>query len=177
VDAVEASTLLYVPPEDVYRYIHEFEGAVGFADHVDRIEQSGDGGPGTDYYIRLSWWRLSWTSHSRVTEVDPPNRIEWRTVGDVRARGTWLMEPLPEARLPEGREAGTELTLRVEFDPASIRGAGVTRLMPIERLLRRVRPVVARECERLVEGAVVDLEGERRPVEYTVHRMPRSFSL
>jgi hypothetical protein len=112
-----------------------------------------------------------------VTEVDPPTRIEWRTVGDVRARGTWLMEPLDGAALPDGRDTGTRLTLRVEFDPASVRGAGVTRLMPVERLLARVRPVVARECERLVERAVADLEGERRPVEYTVHRMPRSFSL
>ncbi|MEF8842738.1 MAG: SRPBCC family protein [Haloarculaceae archaeon] len=176
-DAVEASTPLYVPPSEVYRYIQSFEGAVEFSDHVDRIEQSGDGGPGTDYYIGLSWWRLSWTSHSRVTEVDPPNRIDWRTVGDVRARGRWLMDALDGADLPEGREVGTELALRVEFDPGSVRGAGVTRLVPVERLLRRVRPVVARECERLVAGAVVDLEGERRPIEYTVHRMPDSFPL
>jgi hypothetical protein len=112
-----------------------------------------------------------------VTEVDPPNRIDWRTVGDVRARGRWRMGSLAGADLPEGREVGTELTLRVEFDPASVRGAGVTRLMPVERLLRRVRPIVARECERLVAGAVADLEGERRPVEYTVHRMPDSLSL
>jgi hypothetical protein len=49
--------------------------------------------------------------------------------------------------------------------------------MPIDRLLRRLRPVVARECERLLDGVVADLEGERRPVTYTVHRMPESFSL
>jgi len=177
VDAVEASTSLYVPPEAVYRYIREFEGAVGFSDHVDRVEQSGNGDPGTDFHISLSWWRLSWTAHSRVTDVDPPTRIDWRTVGDVRARGRWRMDPLEASALPEDREAGTELTLRIEFDPASVRGAGVTRLMPVERLLQRVRPVVARECERLVAGAVADLEGERRPVDYAVHRMPDSFSL
>jgi uncharacterized membrane protein len=177
VDAVEASTVLYAPPEAVYRYVRTFEGAVEFADHVERIDRSGDGGPGTHYHIQLSWWRLSWTSRSRVTAVEPPNRIDWRTVGDVRARGSWLMEPLPADGLPDGREVGTELTLRVEFDPASVRGAGVARLMPIDRLLRRLRPVVARECERLLDGVVADLEGERRPVTYTVHRMPESFSL
>jgi len=111
VDAVEASTPLYVPPEAVYRYIRAFEGTVEFSDHVDRVEQSGDGGPGTDHYVRLSRWRLSWTSHSWVTDVDPPTRIDWRTVGDVRARGRRLIEPLDEADLSGGREAGTELIL------------------------------------------------------------------
>lgn len=87
------------------------------------------------------------------------------------------MADLDDEQLPPDRDVGTELGLRVEFDPTSIRGHGVPRVLPLGRLLERVRPVVVRECENLLSGIANDLEGERRDVGYTVHRMPTSLPL
>ena len=176
-DAIEASTHLYVPPKDVYEFIQGYEGASEYSPHLEGVEQEGDGGPGTHYDITLTWWKLSWTSRSRVTKAVPHERIEWRTTSDVRAKGYWTMVELDGEQLPPGREVGTELGLRVEFDPTSIRGHSVTRVLPLGRLLERVRPVVVRECESLLSGIANDLEGEHRDVAYTVHRMPTSLPL
>jgi uncharacterized membrane protein len=175
VDAIEARTTLYVAPDVIYEFIQGYEGVSDYSAHLDRVEQDGDGGPGTEYRITFSWWRLSWTSRTRVTEVDPPNRIAWRSVDAVRARGWWGMEPTPEADLPEGRDVGTKLTLRIEFDPATMRGGSITRLVPLGRLVERVTPVVRDQCEEVLARVAEDLEGERRSVEYTVVRAPTSF--
>ena len=176
-DAIDASTRLYVPPRDVYEFIQGYEGASEYSPHLEGVEQTGDGGPGTVYDITLSWWRLSWTSRSRVTAAVPYERIEWRTTEDVRAKGYWTMTALDPIDLPPDRDVGTELGLRVEFDPTSVRGHSVTRVLPLARLLERVRPVVVRECENLLSGVANELEGAHRDVGYTVHRMPTSLPL
>ncbi|MFC7228511.1 SRPBCC family protein [Salinirubellus salinus] len=176
-DAIEASTHLYVPPRDVYEFIQGYEGASEYSPHLEGVEQTGDGGPGTVYHITLSWWKLSWTSASRVTAAEPYERIEWRTTEDVRAKGYWTMAELAPSEVPAAHEVGTELGLRVEFDPTSIRGHRVTRVLPLGRLLERIRPVVVRECEALLSGVANELEGAHREVGYTVHRMPSSLPL
>jgi hypothetical protein len=177
VDAIEASTELYAPQRRVYEFIQGYEGASEYSPHLEGVEQQGDGGPGTVYDITLSWWKLSWTSRSRVTAADPDERIAWRTTEDVRAKGYWTMDELGASDLPDGRNVGTRLGLRIEFDPTSIRGHSVTRVLPLGRLLERVRPVVVRECLALLEGVATELEGEPREVDYTVHRMPTSLPL
>lgn len=174
-DAIEASTELYVPQRTVYEFVQGYEGAGEYSPHLERVEQHGDGGPGTRYDITLSWWRLSWTSRSRVTAAEPYERLEWRTTEDVRAKGSWTMDELGPGELPEGREVGTRLGLRIEFDPTSIRGHRVTRVLPLGRLLERIRPVVVAECRSILSGVAADLEGEPREVDYRVHRMPTSL--
>lgn len=171
-DAIEASTTLYATPEAVFEFIQDFSGSETYSDNVDSVEQYGDGGPGTDYRITVSWWKLSYTSQQRITAVEAPSRIEWRTTDAVRARGAWEITP---AEPPAGREVATELRLRIEFDPSSMRGGRVTRLLPFDALVDRLSPVVAREAERVLEGMVADLEGERRPVDITVHRVPQQL--
>jgi ribosome-associated toxin RatA of RatAB toxin-antitoxin module len=172
VDAIEASTTLYATPEAVFAFIQDFSGSETYSENVDAVEQYGDGGPGTDYRITVSWWRLSYTSHQRVTAVEEPSRIDWRTTDAVRARGSWRIQPVEP---PADREVATELRLRIEFDPASMRGGSFTRLLPFDALVDRLSPVVAREAERVLAGMVADLEGERRPVDITVHRVPQQL--
>jgi hypothetical protein len=177
VDATEASTELYVSQKDVYEFIQGYKGASKYSPHLDEVAQNGDGGAGTVYDITLSWWKLSWTSQSRVTKAVPYERIEWRTVSDVRAKGYWTMESIDPGTLPPDREVGTRLRLRIEFDPSSVRGHSITRFLPLSQLLNRVRPVVIRECKQLLSGIANDLEGEHRDVAYTVHQIPTSLPL
>jgi ribosome-associated toxin RatA of RatAB toxin-antitoxin module len=172
VDAIEASTTLYATPEEVFAFIQDFSGYDTYSDNVDSVKQYGDGGPGTDYRITVSWWKLSYTSHQRVTAVEEPSRIDWRTTDAVRARGSWRIASLDP---PAGREVATELRLHIEFDPASMRGGSFTRLLPFDALVDRLSPVIAREAERVLAGMVADLEGARRPVDITVHRVPQSI--
>jgi ribosome-associated toxin RatA of RatAB toxin-antitoxin module len=171
VDAIEASTQIYVPPEAVYEFVEDFSGYVEYSEHLDRIEQYGDGGPGTEYRITVSWWRLSYTAETRVTAVDPPNRIDWRAVSDIRASGSWIIEPVAP---PEGRETATELRLRIEFEPTSIRGISLPATLSVEKLFEKIRPIVVREARKIVEAMVADLEGEPREVSLEIHQGPTS---
>lgn len=166
-DALEASTRVNVPPAELFAFLQDSSGWETYSEHVDAVRRYGDGGPGTDYRITVSWWKFSYTVHERVTAVDPPNRIDWRTADGVRAAGAWLVQSVDDADCD-----ASELRLRIEVDPDTLRGGRITRLLPFEELVDRLRPVVAREAETVLEGMVADLEGESRPVEIEVHRVP-----
>lgn len=167
-DAVEVSTVVYAPPAAVFTYIRDFSGTEVYSDHVDAVRQYGDGGPGTDYRITVSWWKLSYTAEQRVTDLVENERIDWRSTDGVRATGSWLLDPL------DGGEA-TELRLRIDFDPESMRGGRVSRLLPLDALVDRIAPVISREAETVVAGMVADIEGERRAVDIEIHRVPDAF--
>ncbi|WP_435196796.1 type II toxin-antitoxin system RatA family toxin [Natronomonas sp. EA1] len=171
-DAIDASTVIYVPPEEVYGFIQDFSGYTDYSAHLDSVRQYGDGGPGTDYRITVSWWKFSYTSETRVTEVDPPNRIDWRATKDVSARGAWLIDPVDP---PDDREHATRLRLLIEFDPASVTGIRLPGFLSANTLFDKLKPIVVRESEKIVAAMVADLEGARRAVDLTVHRSPRSL--
>ncbi|WP_255198578.1 SRPBCC family protein [Halorarius litoreus] len=175
-DAIEASTVLYVPPEDLYAFIQDFSGTSDYSEHLDRVRQYG--GPGTDYRITVSWWKFSYTAETRVTDVEPPERIDWRSTSGPDARGTWRIEPVDAPENPPARvdpDDATELRLRIEFDAGSVLGVRLPGPLSVERLIETVTPVVARESEAVVEAMVTDLEGRRRPVDLMVHRAPREL--
>lgn len=179
-DAIEASTVLFVPPEDVYGFVTAFSGRSHYSEYLDRVRQYGDGGPGTDHHITVSWWKLSYTAKTRVTDVEPPNRVDWRSLTGLDARGSWRIESLAPADAPEppgdvDAEAATELRLRVEFDAGDVTRMDVPGPLSVERVLEKVRPIVVAEAESVVEAMVADLEGRRRPVDLTVHRAPREL--
>ncbi|WP_255151320.1 SRPBCC family protein [Halorarius halobius] len=177
-DAIEASTVVYVPRREVFEFIQGYSGATEYADHVERVRQFGDGGPGTDYRITVSWWRFDYTAVTRVTDVDPPTRIDWRSTKRPEATGSWHIESVdPPADPPPDvdPETATELRLRIEFDPESVLGARLSGPLPVEAVLDRVKPVVVSESEAAVAALVADLEGRRREVDLTVHRAPRSL--
>lgn len=171
VDGIDASTVLYAPPEAVYEFIEDFSGYTDYSPHLDAVHQDGDGDVGTDYEIAVSWWRLSYTSHTRVTATDRPNRIDWRTTRGPKARGYWGIEPQDP---PSGRDHATRLRLRIQFDPdtfGSVPLAGWT----LDRLFDRVRPLIVDESERIVAAMARDIEGESRAVDLEVHRGPESL--
>lgn len=174
VDGLDASTVLYVPAEELYEFVTGLRGYAEYSPHLEAVRQFGDGSPGTEYEIEVSWWRFSYTSHTVVTDADPPERVDWRTTQGLKARGYWGIEPLPGGEIPPDREYATRLRLRIQFDPDTL-GRVPLGGWTLDRLLDRLTPVVAREAERIVEGMVRDLEGERRPVEIELHRGPRTI--
>ena len=182
-DSVEVSTVVYVPPEEAYEFLLDFEGYANYSKHLDRVERHGEGGPGTEYDIHLQWWKLNYVVQSEVTDLDPPERIGWRVVKDIDAHGEWVVEPASEnEEIPEDRETETSedcppatrvrLVINFDADSASSDMLDLPRLVSLGWVVNKVRPLVLTEAERVVERIVEDLEGERREVELTLHDSP-----
>lgn len=186
---LEVATNVHVDRETVFEFLRSFPLYADYSEYLADVTSHGDGGPGTEYDLHLAWWRLSYTARSRVTGVDPPDRIEWRLVGDLDARGAWVVEEVEAGGPDADREAATvdggsidpgesgagvdpvtRVRLVVRYDPASADDAalGLPRLLSVDALVDRVAPLARAEAERVVERIVADLEGEPRPVDLEV---------
>ena len=174
-DRVEVSTVVYLPPEEIYEFLEDFPRYARYSKYLDAVEQNGDGGPGTQYDLTFAWWKVSYTARSAVTAVDPPDRIEWELVKDLEAHGRWQIDPDPDATPPD-REAASRVRFVAEFDPSSTsrRALDLPRLISFDWLVGKVKPLILEEAERVVERIVADIEGERREVELTIHETPSS---
>ena len=157
-NTVEVSTVVYLPPEEVYEFLLDFPRYAQYSEHLTGVRQFGDGTPGTEYALEFTWWKLSYTARSRVTDAERPRRIDWRVVKDIDAVGHWRVEPL------EGEE--TEVTFAVEYAPDSADDDAVElpRFVSLEWVVQKVKPKVRAEAERVVRRIVADLEGQPRDV-------------
>lgn len=175
-DSIEVSTVVYLPPEEVYEFLLDFPRYAEYSQHLREVRRRGDGGPGTNYHITFAWWRLSYTAVSRVTSVDPPNHIDWTLVEDIDAQGYWQIDADPDAASGDADHA-SRVRLFVEFEPESAdeRLLDLPKFVSLDWLLDRVKPKVRREAERIVERIVADLEGEPREVALTIHTSPDSI--
>lgn len=156
-DTVEVSTVVYLPPEEVYQFLLDFPGYARYSEHLTGVRQHGDGDPGTEYELDFAWWKLEYTARSRVVDVNPPARIDWRIIKDVDAVGQWLVEPTEE---------GTAVTLRVEYHPDSADDDALSlpRFISFDWVIEKIKPKVKAEAERVVRRIVRDLEGQNRDV-------------
>jgi uncharacterized membrane protein len=169
VDRVEVTTVVYLPPEEVYEFLLAFRRYANYSKYLESVRQFGEGGPGTEYDLTFAWWKLQYTARSAVTEVDPPNRIEWRVTKDIDASGRWLVEPLSDAD-GESEEPATEVTFVVEYAPGST-DDGIVDLPAFVSLgwvVEKIKPKIRAEAERIVRRVVADLEGEERDVELRI---------
>ncbi|WP_254838316.1 SRPBCC family protein [Natronomonas marina] len=157
-DSVEVSTEVYLPPEEVYEFLLDFPRYARYSEHLTGVRQFGDGTPGTEYELDFSWWKLSYTARSRVTDTDSPNRIDWRVIKDVDAVGRWRVERLDDEE--------TRVTLVVEYAPGSADDDALElpRFVSLDWVVEKVKPKVRTEAERVVRRIVADLEGEPRDV-------------
>jgi hypothetical protein len=114
VTVLEVSTTVDVAPAAAYAFVLDFEGHADYSDHVEHVRRHGEGGVGTRFDIELSWWKLSYTFPTRVTDLTHPNRIDWRTPNGLHARGAWLFEPIHA-----GTDGSSELDGRSEADGGS----------------------------------------------------------
>ena len=174
-DSVDVSTVVYVPPKEIYEFLMDFPGYARYSKYLKDVEQRGDGSPGTRYALRFAWWKLSYVAKSQVVAVDPPTEIDWKITKDLHATGHWRITTLP-AEVPEGEDHACEVRLSVEFDPgsASSDALDLPRLVSMDWVIEKVKPLIQEEAERVVERIVADLEGESRPVELTIHTKPDS---
>lgn len=173
-DELAASTVVYLPPEEVYDFLLEFQRYPRYSDYLVGVDSDGDGGPGTRYALHFEWWKLSYTARSEVTDVDPPRRIDWRTTEDIAARGCWVVEPLEDlpADIPEDAETACRVWFEVAYDSGSV-GSGVVELpafVSLDWVVEKLRPKIRKESERIVERIVADIEGRRREVEVDIRR-------
>ncbi|PSQ16504.1 polyketide cyclase [Halobacteriales archaeon QS_8_69_26] len=169
-DDVEASLVLRLPQREVYESLFEFTRYDRYSDHLEEARVRGEG-VGSRFALTFSWWRLTYTLRGRVTEVEPPERIEWSVTKDVDARGHWAIEPAPE-EAPADCETATRARLYAEFDRSSVRSGALDTVAPTGWVLSKVMPLVEPEAERAARRAVADLEGEPRSVDVEVHSRP-----
>jgi hypothetical protein len=177
VDTVDVSTVVYLPPGEIYEFLVDFPRYANYSEYLEEVRRfGGDGSPGTRYDITFSWWKLSYTARSQVTDVDPPNRIDWRLVEDIDARGYWQIVPEPESSPAPGTPA-SRVRLYLEFLPESADSGGLDlpSFVSLDWVIDRVKPKIRAEAERIVERIVADLEGRRREVDLDIHTTPDSL--
>ena len=167
------STVVYLPPEDVYEFLVDFPRYANYSKHLTEVRQRGDGGPGSEDDLVFEWWKLRYVARSRVEAVDPPDRIDWRVVKDIDAAGYWAVEEA-SGEAPPDRETASRVTFHVDFHPESVDSNALS-LPPFVNLswvIERVKPKIEAEAERVVRRIVADLEGESREVELEIHSAP-----
>jgi hypothetical protein len=173
VQRLDVQARVYLPREPVYDFLVNFPGYAEYSEHLTGVSADGDGGPGTVYQLRFSWWKLTYTAVSQVTAVERPERIDWEIVEDFDAHGAWLVVPAtPDAAAPADANHATDVTFRVLYDPDSIGSdlVDIPRFVPFERVLDRLVDALVAEAERIVERVVADLEGNARDVPLDVER-------
>jgi len=174
VDRIEVSTQVYLPPEPIYEFLADFPRYATLSEYLREVRQIGDGTPGTAYHLHFQWWKLSYTAHSKVTDTDPPTRIDWELTKDLDAHGHWRIEP--SETVPEGVEDASDVFLVVRFDPHSAEKGAIDlpRFVSLSWVIEKVKPLVQKEAEAIVRKLVADLEGEERDVDLTIHAAPDS---
>ncbi|WP_254273834.1 type II toxin-antitoxin system RatA family toxin [Haloarcula marina] len=174
-DEIEVTTVVYVPPEEMYEFLLDFPGYARYSEYIDRVERDGDGTPGTCYDLVFSWWKLTYTARSEVTGVDEPERIDWRIVKDIDAEGYWEVDSVPE-EAPDGVDAASRVVLHIEFDPdsASAGAVDLPRLVSLDWVIEKVKPLIQKEAKRIVQRVVRDIEGRQRDVDLVIRTGPDS---
>jgi hypothetical protein len=173
VESIAVSTVVYLPREEVFEFLIDFPGYAEYSEYLKEVRQHGDGGEGTRYELRFAWWKLNYTTRSEVIELDPPDRLAFRILKDIDAAGSWSVESVdPPADAPDDVEVASRVNFRVEYDAGSVSAGSIDlpRLVSLDWVIDRVRPLVVAEAERVVERVVADLEGSERDVELVVER-------
>ena len=167
---IEASTTVRRSPGPIYDLLVDFSRYTRYSKYLADVTPRGDGDVGTEYDLTFRWWRLSYTVHSAVTDLEPPRRIEWRIEGRLEAHGEWEIERLEDPQ--EAAEDASRVHFRVWFDPNSVDGDSIDlpAFVSLDWVVGKAIPKIRGEAERVVERIVADLEGERRPVELTIRQ-------
>lgn len=167
-------TTVYRPVEEVFAFLLDFPGYANYSKYLERVSALDPGeGEQTRYALQFAWWKLDYTARSGVTEVVTNERIEWELLGDFDASGRWLVaerDSLPD-EAPDWAETATVVRFAVEYAPGTAHSGIVDlpRLVSLDWVVQKVKPLIESEAETIVERAVRDLEGKRRSITLTVH--------
>jgi hypothetical protein len=165
-------TVVYRPVGEVFAFLREFPGYANYSEYLERVDElDAEAGEQARYALRFAWWKLTYTARSVVTEIDDEERIEWHILGDFDAGGRWLVaeRDLP-ADAPGWAETATAVRFEVEYAPETAHSGLVDlpRLVSLDWVIEKAKPLVEREARTVVERAAADLEGRSRSVELTV---------
>lgn len=171
-DEIAVSTVVYLSPDDVYDFLLDFPGYANYSKYLTDVAQHGDGGPGTRYSMRFRWWKITYTARSEVTGVTPPERIDFRIIKDIDGDGCWRVEPLDSlpADAPADATDACRVHFEVAYDATTVRRRDIDlpRFVSLGWVVDRVKPLLVKEAERVVERVVADIEGRHRSVELTI---------
>lgn len=166
-ETLRADATIHAPPGAVYGLLRDVEGYGAYADHVSDVTRRE--GTLETYEITLSWWILSYTIGLRVTDAEPPRRIEWRLVEGGDARGAWELERTTVD--DPAVDTATDVSLIVRYDPdsADVASLSLPPFVPVSAVVERARPAVEREAERVLARVIADVEDEPRQASLSVH--------
>jgi len=173
VDTIVVSTVVYEDPDEIYDVLIDFPRYAKYSEYLTAVRRlQGDGGVGTRYALDFAWWKLTYTAHSEVVDVDPPEQIDWRVIKDIAANGHWEVdqrETVPDDA-PDDVTVACDVSLRIDFDPDSADSSALNlpSLVSMGWVLKKVIPLIKNEAERVVQRAVTDVEGRRRDVAFSV---------
>lgn len=172
-DRIVVSTVVYRSPEEVFPYLESFTQYPRYTEHLQSVTERGRGTVGPRYDLTLTWWKLSYTAHSEVVDISPPDSLEWRLLEDIDAEGEWRVEPEPESAPPD-EETASRIYFEATYDPHSADedALSLPRFVSLNWVVRKVEPRLLKEAKRIVTRLVADIEGESREVELTVHESP-----
>ncbi len=181
-DEVEISTIVYVPPEEVYTFLIDFEGYAKYSEYVNSVRANGSGNVGTEYGIEFGWWKITYTSWSKVTKMEENSAIEWEITKDVDAGGGWYLEEVDVDEydsIPDTVDTATRVTVSSEFDLSSTGPSALDlpMLVSFDWVIDKVKPKILEEASIVLERVVEDVEGERREPKIFVHETPDSINI
>lgn len=172
-ERLTVETVVYRPADTVYEFLLDFPGYANYSTYLETVEELDSAeSEQARYALRFAWWKLTYTTRSAVTETVPDERIEWEIVDSFDANGRWVVEEreeLPEDA-PEWAETATSVRFEVAWRADSVDPGMVDlpRLVSLDWVINKVRPLVEKEAERVVQRAAADLEGRERDVALTV---------
>ncbi|WP_416839253.1 type II toxin-antitoxin system RatA family toxin [Haloferax sp. DFSO52] len=176
-DEIAVSTVVYLPPEEIYECLVDFPRYAEYSDHLREVRKRGDGTPGTRYRLYFTWWKLHYTAESKVTDMTPPHRIDWVVTKDIHAVGRWRIEELEElpSDAPVDAETASRVFFEVEYDPSTVSAGDIDlpRFVSLRWVIKKLKPVLETEAEHIVERIVADIEGRPRHVDITINTSNR----
>ena len=149
---LEAAVTINRPPEETYRYWHDFTHMPEFMVHVDEVQVTGD---------RSMHWKAEMHPLNKTIEWDaeivedrPNELIAWRSTesSDVPNSGTVHFGPAPGGR-------GTEVRVDMEYAPPAGRAAVAVAKLMGEAPDQQVRDDLRRFKQVMEIGEVVRSEG------------------
>lgn len=165
VDSLTASTVVYRPAEPIYDFLVDFPRYADYSEYLRSVRSSGERGVGAAYELRFGWRMIEYSVRSRVTDVDRPRRIAFDITSGIQADGEWQIEPLDSSG-----EQGCEVTFLVRYDTDSVMEDQIDapRLISLDWIVRRVRPLIEAEARQITKRVVADLEEEPREIDLRV---------
>jgi uncharacterized membrane protein len=140
------------PPEECYRYWHDFENLPRFMDHLQSVRTTGEG---RSHWVAKAPAGMKVEWDAEITEDVPNQRIAWRSLAgaDVDNSGSVRFE-----RAPAGR--GTVIKADIEYRPPAGKIGSLAAKLFGEEPGQQARADLRRFKQMLETGEITTTEGQ-----------------